>query len=131
MDLSQLSQRSRPGRRRCRQGAEPDLRRGRAHLRDSGTELSGTIRWGHDGLDLKGTIQPATATTPLSVQIVGTGRKEIGTEGWEYDYNASLAHQWPAGINQVQALVGSVIRAKPHGTSPAGYVASFVAVKQR
>jgi hypothetical protein len=97
----------------------------------SGTTLTGTIRWGHDGLDLKGTINPATATTPLSVQIVGTGRKEIGTEGWEYDYNASLAHQWPAGINQVPALVGSVIRAKPHGTSPAGYVASFVAVKQR
>jgi hypothetical protein len=30
----------------------------------------------------------------------------------------------------VPALVGTVIRAKPHGTSPAGYVASFVAVKR-
>ena len=96
----------------------------------SGTSLTGTIRWGHDGLDLKGTIQPATATTPLSVQIVGTGRSDIGTEGWEYDYNACLAYQWPNGIDQVPALVGSVIRAKPHGSSPAGYVASFIAVKQ-
>ena len=96
----------------------------------SGTELTGTIRWGHDGLDLKGTIQLASATTPLSVQIVGTGRADIGTDGWEYDYNACLAHEWPNGIDQVPALVGSVIRAKPHGTSPAGYVASFIAVKK-
>lgn len=96
----------------------------------SGSELTGTIKWGDDGLALKGTVQPATATTPLSLEIVGTGRSDLGTEGWEYDYNACLAHQWPNGIDQVPALVGSVIRAKPHGTSPAGYVASFVAVKQ-
>ena len=32
--------------------------------------------------------------------------------------------------HQVPALVGSVIRAKPHGSAPAGYVASFIAVKQ-
>ncbi|MCA6121184.1 hypothetical protein J6500_04585 [Bradyrhizobium sp. WSM 1704] len=96
----------------------------------SGTELSGMIDWGSGGLALKGTIQLATATTPLAVQIVGTGRTNLGTEGWEYDYNAQLAHQWPNGINQVPALVGSVIRAKPHGSAPAGYVASFIAVKQ-
>jgi hypothetical protein len=34
------------------------------------------------------------------------------------------------GVNQVPALVGSVIRAEPHGSAPAGYVASFIAVKQ-
>ena len=96
----------------------------------SGTELSGVIDWGGGGLALKGTVQPAGATTPLTVQIVGTGTKELGTEGWEYDYYAWLTHQWQNGINQVPALVGSVIRAKPHGSAPAGYVASFIAVKK-
>jgi hypothetical protein len=96
----------------------------------SATELRGTIDWGSGGLDLKGTIQPAGATAPLSLQAVGTGRPKTPTEGWEYDYNACLAHDWPNGINQIPALVGSVIRAKPHGSAPAGYVASFIAVKQ-
>ena len=36
----------------------------------------------------------------------------------------------PNGVNQVLALVGTVIRAKPHGGAPAGYVASFIAVKR-
>jgi hypothetical protein len=34
------------------------------------------------------------------------------------------------GINQIPALVGNVIRAKPHNGAPAGYVATFIAVKQ-
>jgi hypothetical protein len=98
----------------------------------SETELRGAIDWGSGGLDLKGTIRPATATTPLGVEIVGLGRQgpNSTTKDWEYDYNAWLAHQWPNGIKQVPALVGSVIRARPHGNSPAGYVASFVAVKK-
>jgi len=39
---------------------------------------------------------------------------------------------WPEGVDQRQTLVGSVIRAKPHDgeSSPAVYVASFIAVKQ-
>lgn len=96
----------------------------------SETELRGAIDWGSGGLDLTGTIRPATATTPLGVAIVGLGRPYSTTKDWEYDYNAFLAHQWPNGINQVPALVGSVLRAKPHGNSAAGYVASFVAVKK-
>ena len=45
-----------------------------------------------------------------------------------------LLHGWPEAkelwANQVPALVGSVIRAKPHDGAPAGFVASFIAVKQ-
>jgi hypothetical protein len=60
------------------------------------------------------------------VEIVKTGRPGTVTAGWQYDYYANLAHPWPNGINQVPALVSSVIRAK----LPAGYVASFIAVKR-
>jgi hypothetical protein len=96
----------------------------------SSTTLKGAIDWPGGGLDLQGTIQPGTASAGPVVDIVGTGRPDTGTAGWEYDYRGQLAYQWPNGINQVPALVGTVIRAKPHGTSPAGYVASFVAVKR-
>ncbi|WP_159009580.1 hypothetical protein [Bradyrhizobium sp. S69] len=95
----------------------------------SPTELKGTIDWEGGGLDLKGLIQPADATESFRVKIIGTGRPGTGTAGWEYDYDAGPAYTWPNGVKQVPALVGSVIRAKPHGASPAGYVASFVAVK--
>jgi hypothetical protein len=38
---------------------------------------------------------------------------------------------WPNGVEQRPALVGTVIRVVAHGpTSPAGFVASFVAVKK-
>jgi hypothetical protein len=96
----------------------------------SQTTLKGAIDWPGGGLDLRVTIQPGSAGGAPSVDIVGTGRPGTGTAGWEYDYQGQLAHHWPNGVNQVQALVGSVIRAKPHDGAPAGYVASFIAVKQ-
>lgn len=96
----------------------------------SNSTLKGTIDWGGGGLDLKGTIGSVGSGAPLVIEIVGTGRPNSPTAGWEYDYRANLAYQWPNGVGQVPALVGSVIRAKPHGGAPAGYVASFIAVKQ-
>jgi hypothetical protein len=97
----------------------------------SGTKLTGIIDWGSGGLDLEGTVSQAGAKAPLSVAIRGLGRPGTDTEGWEYDYNASLAHKWPNGIDQIPALVGTVIRVNAHGPgSPAGYVASFVALKE-
>lgn len=94
------------------------------------TTLKGAIDWDGGGLDLQGTIKPGAPGEPDIVEIVGSGRPNTGTAGWEYDYHGQLAHQWPNGINQRSALVGSVMRAKPHGSAPAGYVASFIAVKQ-
>jgi len=94
----------------------------------SGTGLKGIIDWGSGGLDLKGTVCPAG---PLTVQIVGMGRPGTQTDGWRYDYNGSLAYEWPNAIKQVPALVGTVIRVNAHGPqSPAGVTASFIAVKQ-
>jgi len=94
------------------------------------TTLKGTIDWPGGGLDLQGTIRMDPLDAPPAVEIVGTGRAGTGTAGWEYDYHGQLAFHWPNGINQVPALLGTVIRAKPHDGAPAGYVASFIAVKR-
>lgn len=96
----------------------------------SPTTLTGAIDWDGGGLDLQGTVTAGDTGMP-AVRIVGTGRPKTSTENWEYDYEGRLAYRWPNGVNQVPALVGSVIRAKPHGDNPAGVVASFIAVKQQ
>jgi hypothetical protein len=92
--------------------------------------LRGTIEWTGGGLDLKGTVQPNGDGGAPVVEIVGTGRVGTRTAGWEYDYHAQLAYQWPTGVNQVPALLGTVMRAKAHDGGAAGFVASFLAVKQ-
>jgi hypothetical protein len=95
------------------------------------TTLMGTFDMGSDlVLDLKGTITPANGDSPLTVHIRGFGRANTGTDGWEYDYHGFDAFHWPAGVDQVQSLVGSVLRAKPHDGGPAGVTASFIAVRQ-
>ncbi|CAN5419301.1 hypothetical protein BH10PSE6_BH10PSE6_05040 [soil metagenome] len=92
--------------------------------------IGGTIDWPGGGLDLAGSVTPPIDTSSLTFQIIGKGRVGTGTAGWEYQYHGHLAHQWPRGVNQIPALVGTVIRAKPHGAAAAGYVASFVAVER-
>ena len=96
------------------------------------TGVEGRIEWQGGGLDLKGTsVSGQEIFDVLRFDIVGTGRPGTGTAGWEYVYHGHLTRQWPNGVNQTPALVGSVIRTKPHGeAAPAGYVAPFIAVKQ-
>jgi hypothetical protein len=79
-------------------------------------------------LDLSGTVVVAGGHT--SISMVGPGRAGTPTAGWEYDYNGVLTKRWPKGVDQIPVIVGSVFRAKPHGSSPAGMVASFIAVKK-
>jgi len=81
-------------------------------------------------LDLAGRVTQPAGSSALTIQMVGSGRPGTSTAGWEYDYHGNLAYEWPNGSGQVPALIGSVLRAKPHAEAPAGYVASFVAVKQ-
>ncbi len=81
-------------------------------------------------LELFGSIQMGN---PATVWFRGKGI--VGGSEWIYDYLAYLVPQIPEGVNQVPAMVGSVTRAIPHpdgsgGTSPAGVVCSFYAVKQ-
>jgi hypothetical protein len=93
------------------------------------TTLTGAIDWNGGGLDLQGKI--SNQGDALTVHIIGNGRAGTDTKDWEYDYHAALAFQWPNGVNQVPAIVGTVLRAKPHGdNSPAGVTASFIAVRQ-
>jgi hypothetical protein len=72
---------------------------------------------------------------PMHARFQGTGT--VGGDKWIYDYAAYLVPNWPNGVNQLPALVGSVIRTIPHPggepgkIAPAGVVCSFYAVKSR
>jgi hypothetical protein len=72
---------------------------------------------------------------PMQVRFQGKG--QVGGAEWVYDYIGWLVPVWPNSTDQLQrpAIVGSVVRTVPHpgsggGTSPAGFVASFYAVRQ-
>jgi len=92
------------------------------------TTLKGAIDWPGGGLNLLGTVRDEDGA-PV-VAITGKGRPRTDTAHWEYDYHGQLAYHWPNGVNQRPAIVGNVIRTKPHNGAPAGVVASFIAVKQ-
>ena len=92
--------------------------------------LKGTLDMGGGYvLDLDGKVERDTHSSSVTITVNGLGRPGTPTDGWEYDYHAGLAYEWPYAVNQVAAFVGSVIRARPHNGSPVGYVASFIAVK--
>jgi hypothetical protein len=93
-------------------------------------EIKGTIGGTGWSLELKGNRGYGN---PFDVRFQGKGK--VGDEIWTYDYIAYLVPAWPNGDGQRPAIVGSVIRTAPHsdgagGISPAGFVGSFVAVKQ-
>lgn len=81
-------------------------------------------------MDLTGKITPANGGPPARAHINGKGRPGTPTEKYFYDYDGVMAYHWPNGVNQTPAIIGSVIRVKPHDGAPAGYVASFIAVKR-
>ena len=78
-------------------------------------------------LSLDGTVSHGNSTI---VQFQGRGT--IGGEEWVYDYRGFLVPDWAGGVDQVDAIVGSIIRTVPHsdGQATAGYVASWYAVRQ-
>jgi hypothetical protein len=96
--------------------------------------LKGTIGGTGWSLDLKGSRQYGT---PMRVRFQGKG--VINGEEWIYDYEGFLVPAWPNGVQQVPAMVGSIVRTVPHSGSapkggpppinPAGVVASWYAVK--
>ena len=72
-----------------------------------------------------------TLGTPYTFRFQGVGIPDSPTEGWAYDYLCYYAPSWPNGVDQVPALVGTMVRTNPHsdGRAKAGVVASFIAVK--
>lgn len=69
---------------------------------------------------------------PMTVRFQGKGT--ISGAEWIYDYIGYLVPEWPNGVDQKTAMVGSIVRTIPHpsgsGTAPAGVVCSWYAVKQ-
>lgn len=93
--------------------------------------LTGTIGGDDWKLDLHGSRNYGT---PSQVRFQGVG--VVNGEQWIYDYIGWLVPVWPNSTAKLQrpALVGSVVRTIPHssgngGVAPAGFVASFYAVK--
>ncbi len=91
------------------------------------SKTSGSLGGAGWSLDLDGT---STAGDPTKVRFQGRG--EISGETWVYDYLGFVTPDWPNGVNQVDAIVGTIVRTEPHsgGQAEAGYVASWYAVRQ-
>ena len=92
--------------------------------------LIGTLDGDGWQLNLKGGV---SGGNPATVHFQGKGI--IGGEEWIYDYLGYLVPVWQNGDNQRPAIVGTIVRAKPHsdvkgGIAPAGVVAQWIAVKQ-
>lgn len=79
-------------------------------------------------LELEGRIEHGS---PHQFTMRASGLSGTTADGWVYDYIGFLVPDWPNGVGQTKAMVGSVIRSVEHGqNSPAGVVASFVAVER-
>ena len=90
--------------------------------------IAGTIGDGETwSLTLSGSM---TYGNPMTANFQGSGK--VNGEPWIYAYIGYLVNAWPNGVDQVPAIVGSVVRVIPHskGQAKAGYVASFIAVQQ-
>jgi hypothetical protein len=66
--------------------------------------------------------------SPMQVRFQGVGTGATNKD-WDYDYIGFYVPQWPNAINQVDAIVGSVVRSKPHGTAAAGVTASIILLR--
>jgi peroxiredoxin len=97
---------------------------------DGAGNVSGTLSGDGWQLDLAGTCR--TGDPPV---IRFQGKGAIEGELWVYDYIGFAVPKWPNGIAQRPAIVGTIVRTAPHsngsgGTSPAGVVAQWIAVRQ-
>jgi hypothetical protein len=115
------------------------------------TTLEGTIEWPSQGLDQrilvldigKGSVRtlevqpgvrPPEGGEPPRFTFSAIGRRGTDTDGWQYGFDGQLTRTWPlpadapANVPRLPALVGSVIREKAHGDSPAGSIYPFIAV---
>lgn len=106
--------------------------RGNIRIDDAPMNVFSGLIYG-DGwqLALNGSI---TYGNPAALRFQGKG--VVGGEEWIYDYEGYVVKPWPNGIDQVPAIVGTIVRTIPHssgsgGVAPAGVVAQWIAVKQQ
>ncbi|MGB3006450.1 MAG: hypothetical protein WBC06_08085 [Chitinophagaceae bacterium] len=93
--------------------------------------ITGILYWSDNpkqGLNIKGNYY--YQDTVLCYSLVGTGSTALGTPGWQYDYKGYAVSTWPRNVKQADVLVGSTLRAKPHGGAPAGFVATTYMVRR-
>ncbi len=83
-------------------------------------------------LDLNGSI---TYGNPFCLTFQGKG--VVGGAEWIYNYMGYYVPNWCNGVDQIPAIVGTIVRVIPHptgpngkSTAPAGFVAQWIAVKQ-
>jgi hypothetical protein len=72
----------------------------------------------------------ATDGSPPALELEGIGRPGTGTADFDYKYCAYPAPAFADAVDERAALVGTVMRAKPHDGAPAGATASFIAVRR-
>jgi hypothetical protein len=93
--------------------------------------FSGSANFGSDGQGGEYTMSftgNSGLGSPMTVRFQGVGTGAHNKD-WDYDYIGFFVPQWPNGVDQLDAIVGSIVRSKPHGTSPAGFVASFILLR--
>lgn len=98
------------------------------HQSDDGRVEGGLGMENGHALRITGSL--GTTGNGLDFLLSGEGLDGTATAGWRYDYHGVVGHIWPNGIDQVPSLLGTVVRVTPHGpNAPAGYTASFIAVR--
>ena len=96
--------------------------------------ISGMLSWPTNDDDSERAVMDIAGEIaipePLLIRLEGIGRKGSAIEDFDYKYELTLARHWPETTSPKTCLVGSVIRAKNHGTAKAGVTASVIAVKR-
>ncbi|PNK24696.1 hypothetical protein CBR59_24325 [Bacillus thuringiensis] len=100
-----------------------------AFVSQESNRWSATLNGEGWGMDLTGFIEDRGLVDGLILHGTGVGRDNTSTAGWVYEYRGLVLSQWPAGVDEIPSMVGSVIRTVRHGSEAAGKVASFIAVK--
>jgi len=96
-----------------------------------GDGFRAALSFGGDAImDLAGSFKAADSSRPAVVRARGTGRAGSPVAGFVYDYLFFPVAAWPGGVDQRQAMVGTVIRAADHGSAKKGAVASSITVRR-
>jgi hypothetical protein len=90
-----------------------------------------TLSFGPDAImDLSGSVADAAGSAPLVIAAKGRGRPGGPIADFAYDYLFYAVPDWPEGVDQRPALVGSVIRAADHGEAKKGFTASTITIRR-